>query len=153
VIVVQFPATEMPAKVDAIVVLGAMDAYNMAEASRLVSAGVSDELVLSVPYGSLGTICKDPPRGLNVTCFVPDPSTTRGEAQEIHRLAESRGWTSIAVVTWTTHISRSRMLIERCFAGDLYMVDYADDMTFGDRLYEQVYQSASFVKAMVQPGC
>jgi len=45
------------------------------------------------------------------------------------------------------------MLIERCFAGDLYMVDYADDMTFGDRLYEQVYQSASFVKAMVQPGC
>ena len=105
VILIQFPVTDEPTAVDAIVVLGEPDDYSMGEAERLVRDGISDELVISTPFGEPGDICRNPPTGLTVTCFVPDPLTTRGEAQEIGRLAKQRGWTAIAVVTWPTHVS------------------------------------------------
>lgn len=151
---VQFPTTNRnPPHVDAVVVLGALDQNNMAVASRLLRNGTSHTLVLSVADGEWGSLCRDFPDGITVICFRPDPSTTRGEAESIERLATEYGWRSLAVVTWTTHIARSRILVSRCYEGDLYLVDYADDMTFGDKLYEQLYQTASFVKAMVEPDC
>ncbi len=121
----------------------------MGEAERLVRDGISDELVISTPFGEPGDICRNPPTGLTVTCFVPDPSTTRGEAQEIGRLAKQRGWTAIAVVTWPTHVSRSRMLIGRCFDGDVQMVSYDDHMGTQGRINENLYQSGAFLKAFV----
>jgi hypothetical protein len=153
VVLIQFPVTDEPTAVDAIIVLGEPDDYSMGEAEKLVRDGVSDQLVISTPFGEPGDVCRNPPARLTVTCFIPDPLTTRGEAQEIGRLAEQHGWTSIAVVTWPTHVSRSRMLIGRCFDGDLAMVSYDDHMGTQDRINENLYQSGAFLKAFVQPGC
>ena len=108
--------------------------------------------MISIPFGAPDE-CGQPPVGVDVFCFIPDPSTTRGEAQEIGRLAQEHGWSNVAVVTWPTHISRSRALIERCYGGTLQMVDYDDQMSFATRMQENVYQSGAFLKAMIDTGC
>lgn len=152
--VVQFPATTRnPPNVDAVVVLGALDQDDMAAAGRILNSGTTSTLVLSVADGEWGTLCEDFPPGITVICFRPDPSTTQGEAEAIGQLAEKHGWRSLAVVTWTTHVARSRVLISRCFDGDLYMVDYPDGMNLADKIYEQLYQSASFLKVLIYPTC
>lgn len=153
VVLVQFPRTEVPTKVDAIVVLGPLDEGNMGETFDLLAAGVSDQLALSVADGEWGTLCSEPPAGVTVTCFDPDPETTRGEAQKVGQLAAEKGWRSLAVVTWPTHSTRSQWLISRCYDGDLYMVDYPYPLTFNELLVEQLYQTGALVKVAVERGC
>jgi len=58
-------------------------------------------------------------RGRLVLCFRATPATTRGEAHEIRRLAAARGWHSLIVVTSTYHVTRARLLEERCYNGRL----------------------------------
>jgi uncharacterized SAM-binding protein YcdF (DUF218 family) len=58
----------------------------------------------------------------SVICFTPRPNSTRGEAAEVARLARRDHWRSIAVVTSTYHVFRSRLLFRRCFEGKLAVV-------------------------------
>ncbi len=57
-----------------------------------------------------------------VICFYAKPASTRGEAEEIGRLAERLELRRIDVVTSQFHVFRARMLIRRCYHGDLHMV-------------------------------
>jgi uncharacterized SAM-binding protein YcdF (DUF218 family) len=57
-----------------------------------------------------------------VVCPRPDPDTTRGEARMVAILAERRGWRSVVVVTSTYHARRARLLLRRCFDGQLQVV-------------------------------
>ena len=57
-----------------------------------------------------------------VLCFTPNPNSTRGEAEEVARLAARRGWDSIAVVTSNYHVFRSRILFRRCYKGRVAVV-------------------------------
>ena len=57
-----------------------------------------------------------------VICFTPDPNSTRGEAEEVARLARRHGWRSVAVVTSDYHVFRSRLLFRRCYHGRLAVV-------------------------------
>ena len=55
-------------------------------------------------------------------CFTPDPYSTQGEARWIAQEARKRGWDSVVVVTSTYHVRRTRMIVERCYGGDLAVV-------------------------------
>jgi uncharacterized SAM-binding protein YcdF (DUF218 family) len=57
-----------------------------------------------------------------VVCFKPVPFSTRGEARAVGRLARARGWTRVVVVTSTFHVTRTRLLFHRCYAGRLWVV-------------------------------
>ncbi len=57
--------------------------------------------------------------GFRVVCFTPDPDSTRGEAQEIGRLARENGWQRVLLVTSRFHVTRARMLVDRCVDGDV----------------------------------
>jgi uncharacterized SAM-binding protein YcdF (DUF218 family) len=57
-----------------------------------------------------------------VICFAASPSSTRGEAEEIGRLAKRLDLKRIDVVTSPFHVFRARMLIRRCYHGELHMV-------------------------------
>lgn len=151
-LVIQFPARVQPTTADAIIVLGQPDDDSLAKADDLLARGVSNRLILSTPFGE-PTVCSKPPEGVEVQCFVPNPSTTRGEAQEIGRLAGRNGWTNIVVITWPTHLSRSRWLIERCYGHTLQMVATDSEMSLGARLTENLYQTAAFAKALLVRGC
>jgi uncharacterized SAM-binding protein YcdF (DUF218 family) len=57
-----------------------------------------------------------------VICFAANPSSTQGEAEEIGRLAKTLDLQRIDVVTSPFHVFRARMLIRRCYHGELHMV-------------------------------
>jgi uncharacterized SAM-binding protein YcdF (DUF218 family) len=59
---------------------------------------------------------------LRVVCFTPDPYSTHGEAENLGRLARRRGWRSLIVVTSNYHVTRSRLLFERCTDGRVLVV-------------------------------
>jgi uncharacterized SAM-binding protein YcdF (DUF218 family) len=59
---------------------------------------------------------------VRVFCFHAKPASTQGEAEEIGRLAKQLDLKRIDVVTSQFHVFRARMLIKRCYHGDLHMV-------------------------------
>jgi uncharacterized SAM-binding protein YcdF (DUF218 family) len=52
-----------------------------------------------------------------VLCIRPEPYSTRGEAETVARVARTRGWRRILVVTSEYHVRRARMLFDRCLGG------------------------------------
>jgi hypothetical protein len=54
-----------------------------------------------------------------VHCPRPDPDTTLGEARMIAALAKDKGWRRVTVVTSSLHLSGARLLLERCFDGEV----------------------------------
>lgn len=153
------PDVDQPTEVDAIVVLGG-DGERTMEARRLVAAGVSSEVWISslwLPEPALWVeeACRPPTRGwqienAEVTCFEAEQQTTRGEARSIAELSDTHGWESIAVVATTDQITRGRRLIERCFDGELYMVDVAHSDPL---LFRVMYEWGAGLKATVLRGC
>jgi hypothetical protein len=151
--------TELSAEppVDAVVALGgvkltAEHAYEMAVEAE------ADVVVVSDPYGIaqrpvIERICSDPRPGPTVICFDPEPPTTRGEAREIRDLAARHGWESVAVVTPTYHVTRSRFVVQRCFPGRVVMVDADVPISAGRWVYHYAYQTVGFVKALGERGC
>jgi hypothetical protein len=114
-----WPPTDAPARVDAIV---ALDGYpsRYSKALSLGSEGYSDTVVVSV-LSLVVPVCHRPVPGVHVICFVPNPLNTRGEAEYISRLASSRHWTSIMVVSSSTQTTRARLVVKRCFSGTVLM--------------------------------
>jgi DUF218 domain len=117
-----------PTHADAVVVLaGGLD-RRLDPAITLVRAGVAPVLVISSPdrgkWPKARALCSGRtklPR-VRVICFQASPYSTQGEARAVARLAKTHGWTRVAVVTSTFHITRARMLFRRCYPGKLWMV-------------------------------
>lgn len=111
-------------RADAVVVLSG-SRYRLPRALELMARGVAPVLVVSDghrlrPVGQR-TVCSSP-LPYEVLCPLPDPYSTRGEAQLVARLAQERGWRSLVVVTSRFHLFRTRLLFERCFDGELALV-------------------------------
>lgn len=108
---------------DAVVVL-AGSKTRLPVGLRLVQQGDAPLLVIS--RGSKTKLetaaCQGALQSARVICFTANPSSTRGEAEEIGRLAKRLGWKRIDVVTSEFHVVRARMLIDRCYHGELHMV-------------------------------
>ncbi len=96
---------------DAIVVLGPPDDNGRIDtALALIDKHIASNLVISVGSPEqfhAKHLCTTPQQGFSVTCFEPDPATTRGEAEEVKRLASQHGWKSIIVVdVHVPHLAR-----------------------------------------------
>jgi uncharacterized SAM-binding protein YcdF (DUF218 family) len=110
-----FPASSTPAHADAVVVLAGGDGERLDHGLDLVRAGVAPTLVVSTGPDSL---CGgDQP--FEVVCFLPHPDDTRGEAEAIARLAATRGWDHLVLVTSDYHATRAHLLLGRCFPGTI----------------------------------
>ena len=156
--VIQTPRVDAAGPVDAVLVLGGLDGDARTQrALDLVRAGDTDTMVISIPGPGVDRLarglCASPPEGVRVICFEPDPLTTRGEARELGRLAQEHGWTRVAVTTSVYHLSRSRMIVGRCFDGTLLMLPSGEHTSAAKWAYEWVYQTAGFVKAQLLRGC
>jgi uncharacterized SAM-binding protein YcdF (DUF218 family) len=151
------PQTDPLRHADAIVVLGGSYSARYTLGIDLASEGWAPTVVLSTPEGRrdrwLTNKCANPPLGITVHCLVPDPPTTKGEAQELRRLATQYGWRTIIAVTFRPHISRARYILEQCFDGALVMVASPARMSVVRWTFEYVYQTAGYVRAVLQPGC
>ncbi|WP_298583175.1 YdcF family protein [uncultured Kocuria sp.] len=165
--VLQHPRADAPARSDALLVLGPPDRTRMAEALRLMDAGLAPVLVVANPgsrdlgdasgrvyYARAAQTCSgDGEQDYEVICFRPDPSTTQGEAMELRALSEQRGWDHVSVLTYRQHVARSRLLLGRCYTGELDVLSFDYPDVPRGLLREFVYQSGGFVKAWLTPGC
>jgi uncharacterized SAM-binding protein YcdF (DUF218 family) len=154
--IVVHPAHDRPTKADAIVVLGPPKAQNrFAQALQLAEQGYASNLVVSVNLSvpDIKRMCANPPDGLHMFCFNPSPATTRGEAREIKALAEANGWHRVIVMTSAYHISRARMIVQRCYSGDLEMVEARGHISPRQWAYQYLYQTAGYTKAFLLPRC
>ncbi|MDO4919853.1 YdcF family protein [Kocuria sp.] len=163
--VLDSPRVDPPQKSDALIVLGPPDPTRVEYAQDLVfNKHIAKTLVISTPdaqpfdpqdmvdYYTSRSFC-EPHEGVEVLCFKPDPSTTQGEAIKLKELAEERGWKTVTAVTFTQHISRSRLILERCYPGELRMSAVDFHLTGKSLFMQYLHQSAGYVKAWVTPGC
>ncbi|HUY44857.1 MAG TPA: hypothetical protein VMV92_03915 [Streptosporangiaceae bacterium] len=141
------PATGMPARVDAIVMMDG-PGYRLHTARGLAWQDRAPVLVVSrgsTFYGH-GSSCAPPIPQVKVICFDPNPATTQGEAEFAGRLAKQYHWHSIALVTITPQDSRARLRMERCFSGHVYVM--TAPMPFYYWPYEIAYEWGATVKAL-----
>ncbi len=146
-----WPATGMPARVDAIVVPGG-PGDRVDAAIRLARQGRASHLVLSqgeyIPPG----LCDARVGTATVICFQPSPATTQGEAEATARLAAKYGWHSIVLVTTPDQTWRAELRFGRCYSGKIYGV--TTPLSTFMWPFMVAYQWAATVKAeLVNRGC
>jgi DUF218 domain len=156
-LVVAEPSVDTPVHSDAILVLGPPTVDGrLDEALRLANAGYAATLVISIGWAparrSIPACHNDNP-AYQVICFQPNPTTTRGEAEEIGSLARAHHWTSVLVVTSRYHVSRARLIVQRCLPGRVRMVAVRGSMSLRDWAYQFAYQTGGFAKAGLHRSC
>lgn len=146
------PASGWPSAPDVVAALGgdrdrldtALDLAREAGAPLVVSTGGE-----STTYES--RFCASPPADVEISCFDPVPTTTRGEARAIADLAAEHGWEQVAVVTSEWHLTRSRLLLSRCTDAEVVMVAAREDRD--DRLYPVIHEWGGLVSAALDRSC
>jgi uncharacterized SAM-binding protein YcdF (DUF218 family) len=157
------PTVDGPVRSDAIVMFGgAGDRFG--EAVRLAEDGWADVVVVSDPraggarYTRFGSFCRNdgsrpgyPVHDYEAICFDPETDTTRGEARYVAAMAEERGWHRITLVTTTDQATRARMLLGRCWDGEVASVVVPTDEA---RLGRVAYEWGAWLRANLQRrGC
>jgi uncharacterized SAM-binding protein YcdF (DUF218 family) len=116
-----WPPGHEAARADAVVVLAGARGPRLAKGVELVRRGVAPVLVVSDGWSptwpEANRLCAGRQAPVAVACFHPAPYSTHGEAEAFARLADSRGWRSVVVVSSRYHLLRARMLFERCYDG------------------------------------
>jgi uncharacterized SAM-binding protein YcdF (DUF218 family) len=144
-------------RADAIFVLGGGAYERYPYALELALLDFAPRVVMSNPRGSrdiwMTDLCGSQRYDFPITCFEPTPSTTRGEAQELRRLAHLYGWKRVIVVTSVPHISRARFILDRCFDGELVMASSPEDISLSYWAWTYAYQTAGYVRAFSHTEC
>jgi uncharacterized SAM-binding protein YcdF (DUF218 family) len=121
--IVFVPAEDDPGKADAVVVLAGSKHERLDRGLELVRDGVAPTLVISDGFDPrqprANRLCREGGDGFSVACFTPDPDSTRGEAQGVAELARKHGWRRVLLVTSRFHVTRARMLFDRCLDADV----------------------------------
>ncbi|WP_062521748.1 ElyC/SanA/YdcF family protein [Demequina silvatica] len=155
-----FPAHDEPRAVDAVYVIGPPTAPRIELAEQMIADGLTDTMVVSLgewdqerdKWPEAAAVC-DSAQTYEVLCTEPDPFTTRGEARWLHSLVEDEGWESVAVITTTPHLTRTRVIMERCWDGDIAYLSSGEHLDPWYWAYHYAYQSAAFVKVWLEDGC
>ena len=155
---------ELQTRSDAVVSL-APQSHRLPTAQQLISNGVADTLVISYfdhdplnldPGASADAVplhayCESE-ASYEIICFTPEENATIGEAYAIAAMARERSWESLTVVTDTTHVFRTRFILDRCLSGefDLNVVVAERELTTPELAWHAVYENAAFFKAAWQ---
>jgi hypothetical protein len=146
-----WPEHGMPARVSAILMLNSQG-NPLGVALRLARQQRAEFLVISQGSPASHFGCPRPVPRVKLICFHPSPATTQGEAEFAGRLASRYHWRSIAVVTITPQASRARLRLERCFAGQVYVV--TAPLPLASWPHQIAYQWGATIKALtLQRNC
>jgi uncharacterized SAM-binding protein YcdF (DUF218 family) len=147
------PTTAMPARVDAIAVLGGPGdrlglGFQLAQQGRAPYLLLSNGFTANLP----ASMCVPDHGSFTVICWNPDPGNTRGEAEFIGRTARQHHWTSIALVTTPDQAWRAAVEVRRCYAGKIYSM--TTPLSWSQWPYEIMYQWGSTIKSeTMQRSC
>lgn len=117
------PTEDEVGHADAIVVLSGSKHERLDRGLELVREGVAPVLVISGGFDPdqprANRLCHEGAPDFKVICFTPSPDSTRGEAEEVGRLARTHSWKRVLLVTSRFHVTRARMLFDRCLDADV----------------------------------
>lgn len=148
-----FPPVADPPPSDVVMVLGPPMDARLEVAERLHAEGLAERIVISVQPERGQTIddialCQEP----EVTCRVPEPYNTRGEALMMADIAGAdAATTSVIVVTTAPHIARTRYLFDKCYPGPVTVIEGDRPTTLSAWTVQYLYQTAAFPKAIFEP--
>ncbi len=121
-----WPEQDRVTKADAVVVLAGSRSARLDKALGLMHRHIAPVLVISdgraPDWPQANRLCAEGSAAFRVICFRSNPYSTRGEAEEVRRLAAAHRWRTVVVVTSTYHVTRARMLFERCLRGRVEVV-------------------------------
>lgn len=119
-----WPASDQPRYADAVFVLSGDHGERLAAALPLVRNGVARTLVLDgePDFALARDICAEK-QPFEVICLRPRPDSTRAEARAAGRLAVSRRWRLVVVVTSTVHVTRAGLWFRRCAHASVQTVE------------------------------
>jgi uncharacterized SAM-binding protein YcdF (DUF218 family) len=114
-------------------------------------AGVAPTLVLVGKQTELEAdeLCRGEEAPFELVCLLPDPDRTRTEARAAADLASVRQWRRLVLVTSTYHVFRSRMMLERCFDGDVDAVGAKAPLGFRSLVPLVAKEWVTLVRAIV----
>ncbi|MGH9224462.1 MAG: YdcF family protein, partial [Acidimicrobiales bacterium] len=117
------PRLDTPVAAEAVVVLSGDYGDRLAAGLDLMARRVAPTLVLAgePDYLMVIRLCQNP-QPFEAVCLLPQPDSTRAEARAVADLAAQRGWRRVVVVTSMPHVTRARLLFERCVEGEVLMV-------------------------------
>jgi len=144
-----WPSTDEVEPADAVVVLAGGDGERLERGLELVREGVAPTLALS--FGP-DRLCGEP-QPFDVLCFTPSPENTRGEAETIARIASEQGWSNVVLVTSTSHVTRARLLLERCYSGTLQVTDATPRDDLPGWLGAIAHEWGGLAEALVSRSC
>jgi uncharacterized SAM-binding protein YcdF (DUF218 family) len=152
------PESVVPERADAAVVMVGGGGERLEAARWLAHEGVVDDVVVAArdlgEASGFRGICDDSTlAGARLHCLPGGDGDTRSEARALGRYAEEQGWDHVVVVTSTYHLTRSVLLVERCFAGT---VDgFAATPPSGPAVWfgQVLHEWAGFMEAQVRRGC
>lgn len=107
---------------DAIVALDGDRPRRVRAAITLAADGAAPVLVLVRGDAVAPELVSAPELPFEVISVVPDPSTTRGEARAVARLARERGWRRVVVVTSSYHVLRAQLIFRRAVTCELAFI-------------------------------
>jgi hypothetical protein len=151
-----YPRTDTPTASDVVFVIGPATKSRLAIAQKIIDDGLAKNYMISADSNGQRWIpaCKAKAyNGATVYCAQPEPFTTQGESEWLKTMAEIHHWNSAIVITKTSHISRARMWLERCFSGQLEMVADPNPRQFRDWIFEYAYQTGAYGKAFIFSAC
>ena len=112
-----WPDEDRPRRADAVVVLAGSNS-RLDKGLELMRRRTAPLLVVSdglrEGWPQANRLCRRGSPRYEVLCFHPNPYSTRGEARNVGRIARVRRWRRIVLVTSTYHLTRARILFERC---------------------------------------
>lgn len=140
--------------VDAVYVLGLASEERLARGVGLIEDEMSDQLVVTVTADNMLHQFCSTDHAYEVYCVSPDPVTTRGEARQWGQLAEQQQWESVMIVTTRSHATRAKLYFERCFTGQIVVVNDEVQTFSAEQWVEQfVYETGAMLKFAVSQGC
>lgn len=144
-----WPSTHQIEHADAVVVLAGGSGERLDRGLELVRDGVAPTLVAS--FGPDRLCGSQQP--FTVVCFRPSPDNTRGEAEAIGRMAREHGWTNVVLVTSTSHVTRARLLVERCYSGTLQVAPASPPASVLPWMAAIAHEWGGLAEAAVERAC
>jgi hypothetical protein len=139
-----WPATNQPRHVDAILSMNGEDeSARENTAIALAEKGYAPVLIFS--QGHDATACPHVP-GVKVVCFIPVPNRTVGEVRFATAYAKAHDLHSLLIVPGRAQTTRARILMKRCFSGQVLMVPATVPLLAVP--FEVVYEWGALAKAL-----
>ncbi len=151
-----WPAESKLRPADAVFVLSGDHGERQGAALQAVDSGIAPVLVFVGTPDNLSEdeFCAGRRPPYRAICLRPQPDNTREEARAGAELAEREGWDHIVVATSTQHVTRARLLFQRCFSGRVSVIGSRPPYDFKTLLGQVAHEWAAVAHALVaERGC